>query len=102
MGLPAAANNQSLHMSVQSFLPAPFAHRYEIDPKFSRSAAYFSCEFAIDQSFKIYSGGLGFLAGSHMRSAADLRQNLTGIGILWTYGYYNQVRGEDGEGCEDE
>jgi glycogen phosphorylase len=84
-------------MSSTSFLPAPFAHRYEIDPKFSASAAYFSCEFAIDQSFKIYSGGLGFLAGSHMRSAADLRQNLTGIGILWTYGYYNQVRGEDGE-----
>jgi starch phosphorylase len=84
-------------MSAKSFLPAPFAHRYEIDPKFSRSAAYFSCEFAIDQIFKIYSGGLGFLAGSHMRSAADLRQNLTGIGILWTYGYYNQVRGEDGE-----
>ena len=84
-------------MSRKSFLPAPFAHRYEIDPKYSTSAAYFSCEFAIDQSFKIYSGGLGFLAGSHMRSAADLRQNLTGIGILWTYGYYNQVRGEDGE-----
>ena len=84
-------------MSPKSFLPAPFAHRYEIDPKFSTSAAYFSCEFAINQSFKIYSGGLGFLAGSHMRSAADLRQNLTGIGILWTYGYYNQVHGEDGE-----
>jgi starch phosphorylase len=84
-------------MSIKSFLPTPFAPRYEIDPKFSTSAAYFSCEFAIDQSFKIYSGGLGFLAGSHMRSAADLRQNLTGIGILWTYGYYNQVRGEDGE-----
>jgi len=84
-------------MPATSFLPAPFAHRYEIDPKFSKSAAYFSCEFAIDQIFKIYSGGLGFLAGSHMRSAADLRQNLTGIGILWTYGYYNQVRGEDGE-----
>lgn len=84
-------------MSAKSFLPAPFAHRYEIDPRFSKSAAYFSCEFAIDQIFKIYAGGLGFLAGSHMRSAADLRQNLTGIGILWTYGYYNQVRGEDSE-----
>jgi starch phosphorylase len=84
-------------MSAKSFLPAPFSHHYEIDPKFSVSAAYFSCEFAIDQSFKIYSGGLGFLAGSHMRSAADLKQNLTGIGILWTYGYHNQVRGEDGE-----
>jgi glycogen phosphorylase len=84
-------------MSTKSFLPAPFAHRYEIEPRFSKSVAYFSCEFAIDQSFKIYSGGLGFLAGSHMRSAADMRQNLVGIGILWTYGYYNQVRGEDGE-----
>lgn len=81
----------------KSFLPTPFAHTYEIDPQYAKSAAYFSCEFAIDQSFKIYSGGLGFLAGSHMRSAAALKQNLCGIGILWTYGYYNQARGEDRE-----
>ncbi len=80
-----------------SFLPKPFTHHYEIDPQYAKSAVYFSCEFAIDQSFKIYSGGLGFLAGSHMRSAADLRQNLCGIGILWSYGYYNQSRGEDRE-----
>lgn len=84
-------------MATKSFLPAPFAHQYEIDPQYSKSVVYFSSEFAIDQSFKIYSGGLGFLAGSHMRSAADMRQNLVGIGILWTYGYYNQVRGENGE-----
>lgn len=81
----------------RSFLPKPFAHKYEIDPQYARSAVYFSCEYAIDQSFKIYSGGLGFLAGSHMRSAADLRQNLCGIGIFWTFGYYNQSRGEDRE-----
>jgi starch phosphorylase len=80
-----------------SFLPKPFAHSYDIAPEYAKSAVYFSCEFAIDQSFKIYSGGLGFLAGSHMRSAADLKQNLCGIGILWTYGYYNQARGEDRE-----
>lgn len=80
-----------------SFLPKPFAHSYEIAPEYSKSAVYFSCEFAIDQSFKIYSGGLGFLAGSHMKSAAALRQNLCGIGILWTYGYYNQARGENRE-----
>ncbi len=79
-----------------SFLPKPFAHPYEIAPEYSKSAVYFSCEFAIDQSFKIYSGGLGFLAGSHMRSAAALRQNLVGIGICWSYGYYNQTRGDDG------
>ena len=81
----------------KSFLPKPFAHSYKIAPQYAKSVAYFSCEFAISQSFKVYSGGLGFLAGSHMRSAADLRQNLCGIGILWTYGYYDQSRGEDRE-----
>lgn len=80
-----------------SFLPEPFSHRYAIDPKYSKSVVYLSCEFAIDQSFKVYAGGLGFLAGSHMRSAADLKQNLCGVGILWTYGYYNQVRGDGRE-----
>lgn len=84
-------------MSHNSFLPEPFSHSYQIASKFSKSAVYISCEFAIDQSFKIYSGGLGFLAGSHMRSAAEMKQNLAGVGILWTYGYYNQVRGEEGE-----
>ena len=81
----------------KSFLPKPFAHSYKIAPQYAKSVVYFSCEFAIGQSFKVYSGGLGFLAGSHMRSAADLRQNLCGIGILWTYGYYDQSRGEDHE-----
>lgn len=81
----------------KSFLPEPYAHTYEIDPKYSKSVVYFCCEFGIDQSFKIYSGGLGFLAGSHMRSAAALKQNFCGIGILWSCGYYNQTRGEDRE-----
>jgi len=70
-------------------------HSYEIDEKYSKSVAYFSMEFAIHQALKIYSGGLGFLAGSHMRSAFDLKQNLTGIGILWSYGYYDQERDEN-------
>ncbi|WP_298694036.1 alpha-glucan family phosphorylase [uncultured Sulfuricurvum sp.] len=68
---------------------------YEFDPKYSKSVAYFSMEFAIHQALKIYSGGLGFLAGSHMRSAYDLRQNILGVGILWSYGYYDQTRSED-------
>ncbi|MBP6237427.1 MAG: alpha-glucan family phosphorylase [Saprospiraceae bacterium] len=64
--------------------------------EFSKSVAYFSMEFAIDQSLKIYSGGLGFLAGSHMRSAFELKQNLVGVGMLWKYGYYDQVRAING------
>ncbi len=65
---------------------------YDPDPQYALSAAYFSMEFAIDQSLKIYSGGLGFLAGSHLRSAYELKQNLMGIGMLWKYGYYDQGR----------
>lgn len=70
-------------------------HKYEIDKLYSKSVAYFSMEFAIHQALKIYSGGLGFLAGSHMRSAYDLKQNLIGVGMLWSYGYYDQGRDED-------
>lgn len=76
-------------------LPERFQHPYKIDPKFKKPVAYFSMEFAIAQPLKIYSGGLGFLAGSHMRSAYELRQNMVGIGILWKYGYYDQIRKGD-------
>ncbi|MGV4412790.1 alpha-glucan family phosphorylase [Chryseobacterium sp. T1] len=68
---------------------------YSINPLYTKKAAYFSMEFAIDQSLKVYSGGLGFLAGSHMRSAYNLKQDLIGIGILWKYGYYDQARNPD-------
>ncbi len=70
-------------------------HPYKVDPKFKKKAAYFSMEFGIDQALKIYSGGLGFLAGSHMRSAYELKQNMIGIGMLWKYGYYDQRRNQD-------
>ena len=68
---------------------------YSVDEQYAKKAAYFSMEFAIHQPLKIYSGGLGFLAGSHMRSAYELRQNMVGIGILWKYGYYDQTRNQD-------
>ncbi|WP_100841234.1 alpha-glucan family phosphorylase [Flavobacterium sp. 5] len=76
-------------------LPEQYQHPYTFNKKYQKSAVYFSMEFAIDQSLKIYSGGLGFLAGSHMRSAFDLKQNLIGIGILWKKGYYDQYLKED-------
>lgn len=68
---------------------------YATDERYQKKAAYFSMEFAIHQPLKIYSGGLGFLAGSHLRSAYELRQSMIGIGILWKYGYYDQSRNQD-------
>ena len=77
-------------MSFRQFkLPYPFDERY------AKKVAYFSMEFATHQPLKIYSGGLGFLSGSHLRSAYELRQNMIGIGILWKYGYYDQARNQD-------
>ncbi len=70
-------------------------HPYTPSKQYGKRIAYFSMEFAIDQALKIYSGGLGFLSGSHMRSAFSLKQNMIGIGMLWKYGYYDQSRNED-------
>ena len=68
---------------------------YAIDERYKKKVAYFSMEFAVHQPLKVYSGGLGFLAGSHLRSAYDLRQNMIAVGILWKYGYYDQARNQD-------
>ena len=73
-----------------------WSHGYEIAPEYKKPVAYFSMEFAIDQALKIYSGGLGYLAGSHMKSAYATKQNLIGIGMLWKQGYYDQLRDSNG------
>ncbi|GAA4429603.1 alpha-glucan family phosphorylase [Pontibacter saemangeumensis] len=70
-------------------------HPYVYSAAYQKRVAYFSMEYAIVQCLKTYSGGLGFLAGSHMRSAYHLKQNVVGIGILWKYGYYDQVHKSD-------
>lgn len=72
-----------------------FSVQYPVEERYTKRVAYFSMEFATHQPLKIYSGGLGFLAGSHLRSAYELKQNLVGIGILWKYGYYDQERHQD-------
>ncbi|HEY8894523.1 MAG TPA: alpha-glucan family phosphorylase [Niastella sp.] len=72
-----------------------FSHPYQYAAEYAAPVAYFCMEYAIHQPLKLYAGGLGFLAGSHMRSAWELKQNLVGVGILWKYGYYDQVRKGD-------
>lgn len=68
---------------------------YRINPEFSKKIAYFSPEFAIHQPLKIYAGNVGYLTGSFLRSAYSLKQDVIGIGILWKYGYYDQIRKND-------
>ena len=62
-----------------------------------QKVAYFTMEMAIDQSFHTYSGGLGFLSGSHMLSAGNLGLPMVGVSILWKQGYGDQYIDENNE-----
>jgi starch phosphorylase len=59
-------------------------------------AAYFSCEYGLDEGLPIYSGGLGVLSGDHLKSSSDLGIPLVGVGLLYQKGYFRQVLGRDG------
>ena len=61
-----------------------------------RPAAYFSAEFGLHESLPIYSGGLGVLAGDHLKSASDLNVPLVGVGLFYDEGYFNQHLDENG------
>jgi len=58
--------------------------------------AYFSAEFGLHESLRIYSGGLGILAGDHAKSASDLGLPLAGITLFYRQGYFQQVLSGDG------
>jgi phosphorylase/glycogen(starch) synthase len=61
------------------------------------SIGYFSMEFGIHPCLKIYSGGLGILAGDYLKEASDSNMKITGVGLLYRYGYFKQQLGPKGE-----
>ena len=61
-----------------------------------RSIVYFCAEYGIHNSLPNYSGGLGILAGDHLKSASDLNLPLTAVGLLYRFGYFHQQIGHDG------
>ena len=67
----------------------------------ARPVAYFSAEFGIHESLPIYSGGLGILAGDHIKSASDLGVPLVGVGLYYDQGYFRQRLDRDGMQHED-
>ena len=58
--------------------------------------AYFSAEFGVHESLPIYSGGLGILAGDHLKSASEIGLPLVGVGLLYRNGYFQQYLSADG------
>ncbi|GAA6528284.1 alpha-glucan phosphorylase [Segatella asaccharophila] len=74
-------------------------HNYmNVKPDKTRpSVAYFSMEYGLDQTLKIYSGGLGMLAGDYLKEASDSNVDLVGVGFLYRYGYFQQSLNMDGQ-----
>ena len=75
-----------------------FREYMDVKPDATRpSVAYFCMEYGINQVVKIYSGGLGMLAGDYMKEASDSNVNMCGIGFLYRYGYFKQTLSMDGQ-----
>ena len=67
------------------------AYMAEKQKRTDPSVAYFCMEYGLDTSLKIYSGGLGILAGDYLKETSDMNVNLTAVGLLYRYGYFTQV-----------
>jgi starch phosphorylase len=81
---------------LDDYLEARDTWMEHVYPGFGGPVAYFSAEFGLHESLPIYSGGLGVLAGDHVKSASDLGLDLVGVGILYAQGYFRQRINGDG------
>ena len=101
--LEALAENQGflceLRRAVEklkAYLDSPGWFEQAVSEDTSQVIAYFSAEFGIHECLPIYSGGLGALAGDHLKSASDLGVPLVGVGLLYQKGYFSQYLNIDG------
>ncbi len=100
--LEEAARDARLREDVSNWLVQ--RQRYREDPGWYgqeashaqlRGIAYFSMEFGLGEALPIYSGGLGILAGDHLKASSDLGVPLVGVGLLYQQGYFRQSLGGD-------
>ena len=78
------------------YLSRPKIQALDYSPEKEFRIAYFSAEFGLAGCLPIYSGGLGILAGDHLKSASDLNVPLVGVGLLYQEGYFSQYLSNDG------
>ncbi|HQG68489.1 MAG TPA: alpha-glucan family phosphorylase, partial [Paludibacteraceae bacterium] len=87
------SNLDRIYNEFQAYLHQPFAPD-------KPSIAYFSIEYGLTEVLKIYSGGLGILAGDYLKEASDCGVDLTAVGLLYRYGYFTQSLSVDGDQIE--
>ncbi|MBP5420032.1 MAG: alpha-glucan family phosphorylase [Bacteroidales bacterium] len=82
-------NLNAVYGKFRAYLERPFEYKPRI--------AYFSMEYGLTNILKIYSGGLGILAGDYLKEASDSCVNMVGVGLLYRYGYFSQTLSINGE-----
>ena len=93
----AIVNDKTIMKNVKEVY-AKFRAYMDVEPDKNRpSVAYFSMEYGLNQVLKIYSGGLGMLAGDYLKEASDSNVNLCGVGFLYRFGYFTQSLSMDGQ-----
>ena len=93
----AIVKDKALMKKVKDVYTA-FRKYMDVEPDKKRpSVAYFSMEYGINQVVKIYSGGLGMLAGDYLKEASDSNVDLCAVGFLYRYGYFKQSLSMDGQ-----
>ncbi|MFC2137333.1 alpha-glucan family phosphorylase [Bacteroidota bacterium] len=89
--------NNTFLKAVQSVTQSFQSYMNEAKKKEPPKIAYFSMEYGLHTSLKIYSGGLGILAGDYLKEASDLNKDIIGVGLLYKYGYFKQLLSSKGE-----
>jgi starch phosphorylase len=90
------AQLERISQEMERYLSHPKIDARYYSPEQKFRVAYFSAEFGLSGCLPIYSGGLGILAGDHLKSASDLNVPLVGIGLLYQEGYFSQYLSNDG------
>src|SRR3954465_14242884 len=83
------------HDDLQTYLTSPRWYQ-SLGAQAPASIAYFSPEFGITEVLPQYSGGLGILAGDHLKAASDIGVPIIGVGLLYQHGYFSQSLSADG------
>ncbi|HLW09183.1 MAG TPA: alpha-glucan family phosphorylase [Fermentimonas sp.] len=81
---------EQVYQSYKNYMSVPYDNQRP-------SIAYFSMEYGLSHVLKIYSGGLGVLAGDYLKEASDSRVDMTAVGFLYRYGYFTQALSVDGQ-----
>lgn len=90
------AHTHKLHEKFRNYMSSGQRYAYRLERPIDFTIAYYSLEFGVTECLPVYSGGLGLLAGDHLKSASDLNVPLVGVGLMYQEGYFHQRLANDG------